>query len=441
MEGARLSRRTLLAAGAAAAGAGAFAGVSKPAAAKPTPVTAGAADSLQGAQAYLQQVLEAHHASGPRLVQSFSDEAGLGDVGYVYDNALAAIALVARGDAGRAAAIGDALIYAQTHDPEFTDGRLRRSYHARTFVDAATGSVQLTGAGTSVGDLAWVGIAWAQLAHRARQPRFLQAALRVAAWIEQNARSTGRLGGYLVDGSGTPYTSTEHNIDLYAFFLLLARLTGDAAWRERAAWAWGFVAHAWNADQGFFWTGSDDGEKPNTDPRQLPLDVQTWSWLAARKPGFASALDWALGNLATTDTPTRTNSALTGNQTVTGVAFGSGSLRADVDRAIGDQPSSLRPDTGAVWFEGNGQLALALTSRGRTGDAPAADRLLTAIRWAQQSLGRGQLVGGRRIEGGIVAASSPMDTGFGFGYFPHLHVGATAWYVLAAARINPYLLP
>ncbi len=42
------------------------------------------------------------------------------------------------------------------------------------------------------------------------------------------------------------------------------------------------------------------------------------------------------------------------------------------------------------------------------------------------------------MDGGVVAASSPMDTGFGFGYYPNLHVGATSWYVFAATRTNPY---
>ena len=39
--------------------------------------------------------------------------------------------------------------------------------------------------------------------------------------------------------------------------------------------------------------------------------------------------------------------------------------------------------------------------------------------------------------GGLVAASSLIDSGFGFGYFRAQHVGATAWYLMAAARSNP----
>jgi hypothetical protein len=30
-----------------------------------------------------------------------------------------------------------------------------------------------------------------------------------------------------------------------------------------------------------------------------------------------------------------------------------------------------------------------------------------------------------------------LDTGYGFGYYPYRHTGATAWYLLAAAGANP----
>jgi hypothetical protein len=62
---------------------------------------------------------------------------------------------------------------------------------------------------------------------------------------------------------------------------------------------------------------------------------------------------------------------------------------------------------------------------------------------AQASLGQGQTVGGKSLKNGqgLVAASSPLDTGFGFDYFPNLHIGATAWYCIAAQGGNPYKLP
>ena len=67
---------------------------------------------------------------------------------------------------------------------------------------------------------------------------------------------------------------------------------------------------------------------------------------------------------------------------------------------------------------------------------------LAHIQLAQATLGRGQAVNDRPIpEGnGIVAATSPLNTGFGFSYVPNLHVGATSWSLIAAGRGNPYQL-
>ena len=263
--------------------------------------------------------------------------------------------------------------------------------------------------------------------------------MKIADWIQTNTYSTSGLGGYTFGETAglEDHKSTEHNIDVAAFFRLIQTLTGKRVWRDRADHAWAFVEQVWNDEDGFFWTGSDDGSTINKLDTQFPLDAQPWSWLARRRGAYGEALDWAATNLATTDTPQRLNSALTGNQKVTGVAFGSGSLKADPTVPI-DQWNP-KPDSGAVWFEGTSQLALALADRNRKGDKAAAQELLDAVIWAQDELGADQVFGGKRIEGGVVAASSPLQTGFGFGYYPNLHVGATSWFVFAGTGVNPYV--
>jgi hypothetical protein len=35
------------------------------------------------------------------------------------------------------------------------------------------------------------------------------------------------------------------------------------------------------------------------------------------------------------------------------------------------------------------------------------------------------------------AATSILNTGFGFNYFPYLHIGATAWYLIGVQGANP----
>jgi len=403
----------------------------------------GSRASLMAAVRFLQSATDAYRPSGFRLAQSYQDASGLEDTAFIYDNALTTIALLTTGDVARARAIGDALLYAQEHDAEFEDFRLRQAYRANGFVDpqgVAVSAYSFGLVGTAVGDMAWTGIALAQLAKATGVQSYRTGAVRIGRWIFNNTYSTTGLGGYTFGETAglEDHKSSEHNIDVYAFFRLLARLTGNSVWTDRSDHAWDFVQKVWNADAGFFWTGSDDGATINKAPAQLPLDVQTWSWLAGRKQRYAEALDWAATNLATTDTPLRANSTLTGNYSVSGVVFASGSLITDTDVKIGGQDYNPKPDNGAVWFEGTGQLALALADRDDAGDAKAANALLAQIRSAQETLGQGQTFGGKPAPGGIVAASSPMDTGFGFGYYPNLHIAATSWYVFAATNTNPY---
>lgn len=442
----RTSRRTLLGAGAAlgaavpllAAGAlPAGADDARPRLARDQSVSRRSSRAL----GFLQQVTDAYATSGPRLAQSY-DDSRLGDIGFIYDNALTCIALLSAGDPTRARAIGDALLYAQDHDPE-QDGRLRQAYHVGAFINpdrTPNPGWEYGFTGTAVGDMAWTGLALAQLAHRTGAAPYAAGLQRIARWIVDHTRSTSGLGGFTF--GETPglegHKSTEHNIDLYALFRLVAQLTGETSWLDHAEHARAFVRAVWNAEDGFFWTGSDDGATVNTAPTQWPLDVQTWSWLSISDKRYSACLDWARTCLATTDTPLRTNSSLRGTYAVSGVGFSSGSLRTDVTAKVGGKDWNPMPDDGAVWFEGTAQLALALHRRNGPDDRAFASVLLEQIRSSRGRLGAGQTFHGRATTGGVVAASSPMDTGFGFDYSQDLHVGATAWYLFAATRFNPF---
>lgn len=399
--------------------------------------------SARAALGFLQQVTDAYATKGPRLAQSY-DDARISDIGFVYDNALTCLALLAAGDWKRARAIGDALLYAQDHDPE-RDGRVRQAYHVGAFVNAdkspnAGWEFGLTG--TAVGDMCWTGLALAQLAHRTGDKRYLAGLLRISRWITARTRSTTGLGGFTFGETAglEGHKSTEHNIDAAGLFALVAKLTGDRSWLDHADHAKAFVHGVWNSADGFFWTGSDDGASINKANHQLPLDVQTWSWLALAETSYGRCLDWARTSLATTDTPVRTNSSLTGTFAVSGVGFGSGTFRTDVTATVGGKAWTPKPDDGAVWFEGTGQLALALHRRNHPGDRDRAKVLMEGIRSTQGRLGAGQTFHGRRTAGGIVAASSPLDTGFGFDYSQNLHVAATSWYLFAGMRFNPFRL-
>jgi hypothetical protein len=364
--------------------------------------------------------------------------------------------------------------------------------------DAAVPAYLFGLTGTATGDAAWVGMALAHLYSQTNEQRFLDGAVAIGNFICETAASPYRFGGYLgglaADG-GTPHqwSSTEHNIDCYGFFQMLTRLTGRPSWQAKAMNALAFVEAMWH--DRFFYTGSQDSARPYPDPlaglsavelhgdpdavnkAQIPADAQTWSYLALGEYRYCRSLDWALAHLSTSDTSASAHNELPAGHAISGITF------SDRGKALaGVVPGSdRRSDRDAVWLEGTAHLAAALMARHKRGrhgqgfgqgvssDFARAHEALANLVLAQAVLGTTaadrrpvvQTVGptsrddgalcdpaeGGTVTGialppaaGIVAASSPLDTGYGFGYFPNQHVGTTAWFVLAAVGANPFAL-
>ena len=410
----------------------------------------GFATSFHAAYSFLDTMMDAYaQGATVRLAQSYTDQQGLLTTGFIYDNALVILAYLLRGrgdDLARARTLGDGLLYAQQHDANFNDGRLRQGY----FVDAPDANgVYLRPAldpfffiGSAVGDLSWAGMALAQLYGRTRDYRYLDGAVRLGNWIFNVTFDSRGPGGYNfgVDGGNSPliFKSTEHNIDVHALFKMLAVLTRDQLWLGRAQHARDFVSAMWNSEGQFFWTGTGtDGVTINQE--NIPADTQTWSFMSLPDDRFADSIDWAQTNLSTIDTPQTINSRLTGRARVEGSSYASISLRALAPSSQFDQP----PDPNAVWLEGSAHLAAALLDRGRRHeDRLNALMLLDNIRSAQERLGAGQTVGGKPLPDGqgVIASSSVLNTGFGFSFYPNLHLAATSWYLIAGQSGNPFRL-
>ncbi|MEV6978097.1 ricin-type beta-trefoil lectin domain protein [Kitasatospora sp. NPDC093806] len=331
---------------------------------------------------------------------------------FTYDNSVVIAALLTRrqaGDLARAQALGDSLLYAQDHD-RTPDGRLRASYEPNPFV-TRTGAPYVGGFSVYTGNTAWIGMAFTRLYDETGDQRYLAGALKAADWIQRNAADGRGVGGYTggfrdEDGTGAIMTrltwkATEHNIDVGAFFAMLAKVTGDQTWRGRSDNAFGFV-RSMQADDGRLWTGTGlDGVTQNRDT--VPEDIQTWSYLATLDPRYAVSIDWAATNLAASDGG------------FTGVSFG-------------------RSDTSKVWFEGTAHLLAAYNVRRAPGDFAKAGALLDSLQRAQ---GSAPNTDGK----GLVAASSDgLITGEGDTYYAALHTGATAWYLLGALGGNPFRL-
>jgi hypothetical protein len=342
-----------------------------------------------------------------RLVQSFDGGPLRGFTDAVtYDDALFVDAMLAQGtpdDVVRARAVGDAFLYVQRYD-KAGDGRLRAAYAPQPLRDPK--DVMVRDNTSDVGNMAWVGQALVQLYARTSDPADLNGALAIARWIQANAHDTrgagGYTGGYTSSGVKIGWKSTEHNIDVYAFFRMLAAESGDRAWSAHAEWAKRFVAAMWDAKDGRFYVGTlDDGKTPNKPFK--PEDVNSWSYLAFASPKWAAAPSWDVANLAVS------------KGGFGGVSFCSG-------------------DRSGVWFEGTAHLADALELRDATGDRRQAQRYIGDVAYAQ--------VHGPNTDGlGIIAASkNGLRDCDGDKYYASLHVGATAWYILAAGKGNPFLL-
>jgi hypothetical protein len=482
-----VSRRRLLAVPAAAAAATVavpLAGPDPASAASCAPrrlVEKSLAAPVGRAYHYLDVVQDAYVKGGePRLLQSYNNESGLLTAAFVYDNALAVLAYLATptvANVRRARLIGDALLWIQANDEKYTDGRVRQAYAAGPMLfygggpffpglrreDGKAAFLWPFGfGGSSTGDMAWVGLALAQLYVDTRIRKYLDGAIALADWIAGKTsphRYGGYHGGLQADGE-TPqsWASTEHNIDAYALFALLGTLTRERRWAPRAEVAAEFVRAMWNRADRFFWTGTLGGvagEDPNViNMGNIPEDVQTWSLLAFGDGRFAGSVDWVTANLWNTDGGAATQ--LPAGVTVAGVTYSTQAKTTTGPVSGSDLPNHRN----AVWLEGNGHSALALLERDDRGDAALARRLLRETVVAQEQVGAGQTVGrtadpnGGRLSdpgaggtwtgtplparSGIVAASSAFDTGFAFGYFQRQHVGATAWFLMAAQNFNPY---
>jgi hypothetical protein len=357
---------------------------------------------------FLDQMMDKYATGGTtRLVQSYIADSAMGAFtdSVTYDDALVMDAFLARGtadDLARAKVIGAALLYVQANDAS-KDGRIRAAYAPTPLTSPSR--VTATDDTSDVGNMAWVGQALVQLYAKTGDASYLTGATKVANWIQTNAYATNGPGGYTggYDSSGKlTWKSTEHNIDLYAFFTMLATETGDSTWTTRAAHAQSFITAMWDSTTKKFWVGTNpDGTSLNKG--FLPEDVNTWSYLALKDSAYAPSVDWDTANLAVTD------------GAFSGVSF------AACDKT-------------KVWFEGTGHLADALAIRNGTGDAGKAQNYLNSIQLAQTTALHNDGLG-------IVAAShdklSDCDSDY---YYAALHTGATSWYLMAGTATDPFFL-
>jgi len=374
------------------------------------PAGAGAsARSVGRAYQFLTLMLNLHDPPGgspaelPTLPQSYlGGMLGLEhyNVSTIYDDALvidAYLAMHTGWGAVRAERVGNALVYLQRHGT----GRLYDEYSPGGLDDPD--DVRVASHASNTGDVAWAGLALAQLYAATGNTRYLDTAVGIGRWIQANCRSGrgpgGYTGGYASQASRIGWKSTEHNIDVFALFRLLARLTGQHVWLDRAQHARRFVTAMWDWPPGAFDIGTIANGVSSNESAQAE-DVNSWSYLALRDPAYAASVGWVIRNLSSA-----------------------------AGRFHGVSVSTC--DRGGVWFEGTAHLADALEALGTPADIRRAAGYLADIRFAQEH--------GPHADGlGIMASSEDGLTDCqGNFLYASLHTGTTAWYILAAKAVDP----
>jgi len=340
--------------------------------------------------------------------------AGLASSAFVYDNALAVIALVACGNVSSATTIGNALSLAVRSDRTFTDGRIRNAYRAGPVGEGAPalpgwwdGKQNIWAEdpaqdGTSTGNVAWAALALLTLHQATKQQSFLADAEHLIDWVIANVSSGGgfRGGFHGYDPQQVPLTwiSTEHNVDVYAAATWLFRLTGERKYADAASQARQFLERAFHADH-FLLGTKPDGSL--ADSGMLALDVQLWPWMAIpdAPAQWRSALNFAATHLAVKD----------------GFDFNG--------------------DRDGLWVEGTAQASLAYRI---VGDPRRSVQLLTTLEAERAPSGFLYATREARVSTGLSIDPTGTATEADFFYFRRPHLAATAWATLAALAWNPF---
>ena len=346
--------------------------------------------------------------------QGSPDDIALSTVAFTYDNALAAIALVACSHVPEARRIGEALRLAALHDRSGEPGRVRNAYRA----GPQPSSPPPNGwwdkranqwleddyqVGTSTGSVAWAALALLTLGQATKEASFTDAAAILAGWaVERTSdrRGAGGFTGGVFGSEATPrpltWKATEHNVDLEAVFRGLEGAGAPGPWRTQAKVARAFLRAQWEPQEKRFLIGTlPDGVTANYGASGL--DANLWPQLLPHPdPEWKNA-----------------------------IAF--------VERKHGvDGGFSFNHDRGGLWTEGTAQAALTYRVLGQSAKADALFATLAAL----QSPG-GYLWATREDKITTGLAIGPESVTADLYYYRLPHLGATAWAALDAIGWNP----
>ena len=349
---------------------------------------------------------------------------------YLYDNAVALIALSDAGADWHAQKIADAIVFAQAHDRAFDDGRLRNTYvsgdpksDSGRSITARKITIRLPGfwqdgrwqedfytVSTSTGNMAWTILALCAATKNApadKREEYLEAATRAADFIltlkSSDGGFTAGYEGWDDDQVKVTYKSTEHNIALICAFTALADAVAEhnpgksAGYREASEYAKAFVFSTYDKKLHCFYTGTEDDGKTISEG-VIPLDTNTLTILA-----LADELEDVYSILSFVENR----------------------------MSVGDGFDFSAGDLDGIWNEGTAQMAACYSL---LGDAEKYDKIMLYLK---TQAGK---------DGGIPAADRDgVSTGFVvvgsdilWEYNNSESIAATSWYAFAQMNGSPF---
>ncbi|RRD96420.1 hypothetical protein EII17_00190 [Clostridiales bacterium COT073_COT-073] len=388
---------------------------------------AGEISNISVAAGFLAAQVE---SSGGFIASANENGQKVSDYAYLYDNAVALMALAEAGADWHVQCLADSLVFAQEHDRAFQDGRMRNAYTSGNpksdsgrSITGGRITIRLPGfwekgrwqedyymVSTSTGNMAWAILALCTAAERApveKKNIYLSAAVRAADFTlslkDDNGGFSGGYEGWDDQQIKVRHKSTEHNIDLMCAFRAIAgAIAGEQPdkaeeYEQASDWAKQFVMSMYDPQYHCFYTGTEaDGN--TLSQGVLPLDTNSLMILAL-------------------------NEELSDREEIIAFIEENMTVGAGFDFSAGDLDG--------VWNEGTAQMALCYYLLGNTA------KYDLMIKYLKTQLSP---------DGSIPAADRDgVSTGFMVSgsetlweYHNTQSVGATAWLALAQMKVNPF---
>ena len=202
--------------------------------------------------------IRTHQTKRTGLVLSYEGDKDLADWGFTYDQALACQAFLISGDVKRA----EAILNFYKNRAKGSKGLFYNAYDVRSGEPCE----HVIHSGPNV----WIAISACQYVNSTGDRAFLKVAEDIAAnMIALQRRSSD---GSIKGGPDVDWVSTEHNLDAYAMFKMLFKLTDDNKYGEAAQRALSWLKDVgYNKPEGRFMRGRGDAT----------IATDTFSWAIA----------------------------------------------------------------------------------------------------------------------------------------------------------------